>query len=70
MNDPRQKARKLLHESDTITLERLWCRYWGQGGNTPKFEFEACLYEALAPDPIDLAILSWALEDLDIGSAR
>lgn len=68
MNDPRQKARDLL-KRDAITLERLWLRYWQQGGNISEFEFDAYIHEALSSHPFDLKLIAWAIEDLDAGSS-
>jgi hypothetical protein len=64
MNDPRQRARDLL-EQDSITLERLWVKYWAEGGNADRLELDAYVHEALKPHPSELALLAWAMEDLN-----
>lgn len=64
MNDPRQRARVLL-DRDSITLEKLWIRYWAEGGNADPLELDAYIREALKPHPFELALLAWALEELN-----
>ncbi|WP_284974897.1 hypothetical protein [Arthrobacter sp. efr-133-TYG-104] len=66
MNDLLQSVRWLLVNND-ISLERLWIRYWAQGGNAAEFEYEALIYGVLVPEPVDLVILRQVLDDLDIG---
>lgn len=63
MHDPRQRARDLL-EQDSITLEQLWIKYWAEGGNALPLELDAYVHEALRPHPFELALLAWAMEDL------
>jgi hypothetical protein len=69
MNDPRPTARNLIQQS-TITLDRLWVRYWAHGGNATLFELDAYLYEIQQPPPFDLRILTWAVEDLQAAGSR
>ena len=64
MNDPRQRARHLI-EQDTISLNRLWVRYWTHGGTGTVFDLDAYLYEVQEPTPLQLQSLSLALEDLE-----
>ncbi|WP_416405536.1 hypothetical protein [Arthrobacter sp. LFS091] len=63
MNDPRQKARDLL-EHDNVTLERLWIKYWSEGGTADRLELDAYVHEALKPHPFELTLLDWAVDDL------
>ncbi|MDR6989261.1 hypothetical protein J2Y66_003776 [Paenarthrobacter nitroguajacolicus] len=63
MNDPRQRARDLL-EQDSITLDRLWIKYWAEGGNADLLELDAYVHEALKPHPSELTLLAWAMEGL------
>ncbi|WP_369745661.1 hypothetical protein [Paenarthrobacter sp. AMU7] len=63
MPDPRERARDLL-EQDSITLERLWIKYWGEGGTADPLELDAYVHEALRPHPFELALIAWAMEDL------
>lgn len=65
MHDPRQSARNLLNR-DTISLEDLWIRYWGQGGNASPLELDAYVHEALRPQPFELDLISWAIEELPV----
>lgn len=67
MNDPRQTARDLI-ELNIISLEGLWLRYWGNGGSADEFDFAAHLYEIQEPPPFELAVLAWAMEDLEADS--
>ncbi|MBT2586522.1 hypothetical protein J7I86_11860 [Arthrobacter sp. ISL-95] len=69
MNDPRQTARNLIGEH-FITLDRLWIRYWANGGNVTLFDLDAYLYEIQDPPPVDLRILAWAVEDLREADSR
>lgn len=66
MHDPRQRARDLL-EQDNITLEQLWLKYWGEGGNAQPMELDAYVQEALRPHPFELTLLAWAMDDLQAG---
>lgn len=66
MEDPRQTARRLIEQHD-ITLERLWIRYWAEGGTATEPEFDALVYGAVTPPPLDLRILSWAIENIRPG---
>lgn len=52
MHDPRHSARYLL-DQNTITLEGL--------------ELDAYVHEALRPHPFELALIAWAMEDLQSG---
>lgn len=63
MEDPRQTAQRLIGQH-AITLERLWLRYWAEGGTATEPELDALIYGALTPPPEDLTILSWAIEDI------
>lgn len=63
MNDPRQRARDLL-EQDSITLDRLWIKYWAEGGNADLLELDAYVHEALKPHPSELILLTWAMDGL------
>jgi hypothetical protein len=67
MVDPRQEARSLIKQN-IISLEGLWLRYWGQGGNADPFDFDAFLYEIQEPAQFELAVLAWAMEDLEADS--
>ncbi|MGJ3192292.1 hypothetical protein [Paenarthrobacter sp. FR1] len=69
MEDPRQTARQLIAHHE-ITLERLWLRYWAEGGDASVSEFEAYLYGALRLPPFDLRVLTWAMEDPGTSRAR
>ncbi|MBT2588415.1 hypothetical protein [Arthrobacter sp. ISL-95] len=64
MNDPRQRARDLLEHDSSITLERLWIKYWAEGGNADPLELDAYVHEALKPHPFELDLIAWAMEDL------
>ncbi|MFK0040580.1 hypothetical protein ACIQTW_12130 [Paenarthrobacter sp. NPDC090517] len=66
MHDPRQSARNLLNQN-TITLERLWIKYWGEGGTADPLELDAYVHEALRPHPFELTLLAWAMDDLQAG---
>lgn len=68
MNDLWQRVRELL-KKDTVTIERIWLRSWGHGGNVTEFEFDAYIHEALSPRPFVLKLFAWAAEDLDAGSS-
>ncbi|YCK79734.1 hypothetical protein M1D89_01515 (plasmid) [Arthrobacter sp. D3-18] len=69
MHDPRKSARFLL-DQNTITLEWLWIKYWGEGGNATALELDAYVHEALRPHPSELDLIAWAMEDLDSGPVR
>lgn len=64
MYEPRQLARR-LQEANTITLERLWIRYWGEGGNAGPLELDAYVHEALRAHPFELVLMTWAMEGLN-----
>ncbi|WP_181762582.1 hypothetical protein [Pseudarthrobacter sp. B4EP4b] len=51
-----------------ISVERLWLRYWGNGGIADAFNFEACLYEVQELPEYELAVLAWVVEDLEAES--
>jgi hypothetical protein len=67
MVDPRQEARSLI-EQNIISIEGLWLRYWGQGGSADPFDFDAFLYEIQEPPQFELAVLAWAMDDLEADS--
>ncbi|BCW45320.1 hypothetical protein [Arthrobacter sp. StoSoilB5] len=69
MDDPRKTARQLIAKHE-ITLERLWLRYWAEGGNASEPEFDAFVHGALRLPRFDLRVLTWAMEDLDTSSAH
>ena len=64
MEDPRHAARSLI-ELNIISVEGLWLRYWGNGGNADAFDFEACLYEVQVLPGCELVVLAWVMEDLE-----
>ncbi|MBT2586546.1 hypothetical protein [Arthrobacter sp. ISL-95] len=64
MNDLRQRARHLI-EQDTISLNRLWVRYWTHDGTGTVFDLDVYLYDLQKPTPLQLQSLSPALEDLE-----
>lgn len=63
MEDPRGTARSLM-EQHVVTLEELWLRYWANGGGADEQELDAYVNGALVPEPFDVVIIGWALEDL------
>lgn len=63
MTDSMHAARRLLEAHD-ITIERLWLRYWGNGGNASEFDLDAHLYEVHELAPFESRILSWAVEEI------
>ncbi len=63
MNDPRTAAQTMLLQ-DPDWFEDLWLRYWANGGNADKFDFEAYVHRLCELDLFDLQILIWALQDL------
>ncbi|MFK4637257.1 hypothetical protein [Paenarthrobacter histidinolovorans] len=65
-DDPRQSARNLL-QLDTVTIERLWIRYWAEGGSADLLELDAYVHEALRPPAFELTLLGWATERLHGG---
>lgn len=68
MNDPRQRARTLIAQR-AITLLDLWVRYWANGGSAKLFELDAYINCIQEPDPFELRVLEWALEDM-VGDQR
>lgn len=63
MDNPRQRARELLARHE-ITLERLWLRYWAEGGSASEPEFDAYLHGAFFQPRFELRVLNWAMEGL------
>lgn len=63
MEDSRPAARMMVLQ-DSDCLEDLWLRYWANGGNADKFEFDAYLHGLMERDLFDQKILAWALQDL------
>jgi hypothetical protein len=62
MNDPRAVARSMLQRHD-VSLHGLWAWYRANGGDLPPLDFEAILYGLQEPEPFELEVLDWALED-------
>jgi len=52
---------------DTVTIERLWIRYWAEGGSADLLELDAYVHEALRPPAFELTLLGWATERLQGG---
>ena len=62
MEDPRVVARSRLQHRDT-SIFNLWILYRGNGGNLSMKEFEDAVWGLQEPDPFELTVLDWALEE-------
>ncbi|RKO21593.1 hypothetical protein D7Z96_16010 [Pseudarthrobacter phenanthrenivorans] len=63
VEDPRTTALELIAR-DEHYLDDLWVRYWANGGEAKRLDFEAFLYRITEPNDFDLQILAWALEEV------
>ena len=63
MNHSLQTARTLIEQHE-LTLERLWVRYWGEGGSASLHDLGLYVYEVEATPSWDLLFLKWALHDV------
>lgn len=63
MADLRWKARAMLAQDQTILYE-LWLRYFANCGDADLFEFHAYLYGIHELRPMDLDVLTCAIDDM------
>ncbi|MDQ0664448.1 hypothetical protein QFZ35_002946 [Arthrobacter ulcerisalmonis] len=69
MEDPRVTARAMIGHGE-IDVNQLWLRYFANGGNALAFEFESFLYGVCEPTTLDLDLLGFAVEELQLPGKR
>ena len=63
MEDPRTAVLALIQQNKA-SLDRIWLRYWANGGSQSPLDFDGYVHGLLDPDENDSLILSWALEEV------
>ncbi|AMM31611.1 hypothetical protein SA2016_0925 [Sinomonas atrocyanea] len=63
MEDPRLLARRMVGQ-DPACINDLWLRYWANGGDVHRAEFDAHLSSSDDWEAFELKVLAWAIEDL------
>lgn len=60
--DPHQQLRDAFKAAD-VTVDELWLRYFGLGGEAGRFELDAYLNDAMALPPVQHDVLAHAINE-------